>query len=439
MKLSDIVTQANNNLWRNKLRTILTVIAIFVGSFTIILTSAINTGVNSFIDRQVDSAGGEGYIEIAPAALLAQAESIMSGNNSPQEYNPQENDSSLNYITPETLAKIEKIPGIIPGSVRPARSVSVEYITSSNTDKRFKIRVNELPSNSINIDLTAGRSPMVDSDELELTLRPGYPEVLGFDSDEAAIGQQVTLAIKNQATEKLTNVTATIVGVQANSVVSMGRSWINTALNDKIFATMIDTTGIPPQYADQITELASRVMFATAEFDPSYSVDDIKSALEDLKLSGMTINDSIGMMKTFFDAITAVLLVFGAIALLAASIGIINTLFMSVQERTREIGLMKAMGMSSSKVFLSFSVEAIMIGFWGSVFGIIVSIIVGNIGNTLAHEYFLRDLPTFQLVEFTIPNLFLITLLIMFIAFLAGTMPAVRAAKKDPIEALRYE
>ena len=145
------------------------------------------------------------------------------------------------------------------------------------------------------------------------------------------------------------------------------------------------------------------------------------------------------MFRTFFDAILVVFNIFGGIALIAASIGIINTLFMSVQERTREIGLDKALGMSNAKVFLSFSCEAILLGFWGSAFGILVSIIVGNVVSNIATETFLKDFPTFRLTIFEPLTMISIALIIMFIAFLAGTLPARKASKKDPIDALRYE
>jgi putative ABC transport system permease protein len=134
-----------------------------------------------------------------------------------------------------------------------------------------------------------------------------------------------------------------------------------------------------------------------------------------------------------------VLKIFGGIALIAASIGIINTLLMSVQERTREIGLDKALGMSNGRVFATFAIEAISLGFWGSLFGIIVSFLIGQAVNFVTHETILSSLPTFQLIIFRAVDLISITLVIMLIALLAGVLPARKASKKDPIDSLRYE
>ena len=83
------------------------------------------------------------------------------------------------------------------------------------------------------------------------------------------------------------------------------------------------------------------------------------------------------MFKTVIDGIVLVLNAFAIIALLAASFGIVNTLFMSVQERTREIGLMKAMGMGNGRVFSLFSIEAAFIGFLGSAIGVVIAMLAG--------------------------------------------------------------
>ena len=168
-------------------------------------------------------------------------------------------------------------------------------------------------------------------------------------------------------------------------------------------------------------------------------VDDLKAALTDAGFTGTTVADQLGSFTTVIDAIVLVLNAFAIIALLAASFGIVNTLLMSVQERTREIGLMKAMGMGSGRVFSLFSLEAVFIGFLGSAIGVGVAMIVGTgVSSVLAKSLF-SDLPGLQLIAFDPVSIAVIILVVMAIAFLAGTLPAARAAKADPVESLRYE
>ena len=115
MKLLDIIKTANHNLFRNKSRTILTIIAIFIGSFAIVTTTAIQTGVNSFIDSQVDSFGGEGLVQVygkdASDTVGSMAGSASLGD--PTEYSEGDiNSMGLTAITSEQLEKFQNLPEI---------------------------------------------------------------------------------------------------------------------------------------------------------------------------------------------------------------------------------------------------------------------------------------------------------------------------------------
>ena len=434
MSILDLIATANHNLFRNKLRTFLTILAIFIGSFTIILSNAINTGVNDFIDKQVESIGGDGYIEVSPKAVYDQLASMTSG--SVQEYNENAKSIETSTLDEETLDKLRAIDGV--ESLVPYNNISVDYVTSNNNDKKFKVmNIGLLADDSIHVDMQAGRQPSSKSDQKEIILTEEYAKNLGYDDVNSIIDQEIILGIPNtlecMTTNSRTNcqkkVTAKVVGIAAAGVMNFGSG---VRANPALYGDIVDV-----QYAG-LPSSQKTAYSATGHVDQS-KLDSIRTAFDKEGFTIMTIDDEVGMVRTFLDAILVVFNIFGGIALLAAAIGIINTLYMSVQERTREIGLMKAMGMSSSRIFLEFSFEAILLGFWGSIFGIIVSMLIGFGANALAHSTFLADLPTFDLVVFDPLNMLRIILIIMLIAFIAGTAPAYRASKKNPIDSLRYE
>lgn len=434
MKILDVIHDANANLWRSKLRSFLTILAIFVGSFTIILNSAINAGVNDFMDKQIANMGGDGYLEMMPAETYDSLASMM-GSDGPQEYTDDKDSANAStYLKEEQIEKAKKIDGVKVFNVLP--NSSADYITSKKTDKRYRINLN-LVVEGIKFDMSNGETPKFEKDApYEIAVNEDLAKALGYENVADIVGETVQIAVpKNLAcytaikrSECQEIIDVKVSGTQAPGILSMGGSRANLSLWNRINA--INYEGMPAE--------TNRSYQATADVDPE-KIDDIKAELEKIGLKAMSVKDEAGMFQSFFDAILVVFNIFGGIALVAASIGIVNTLFMSVQERTREIGLDKALGMSNSKVFLSFSAEAIMLGFWGSAFGIIVSMIVGNIANKVAVETFLKDFPTFQLTIFEPWTMVSIALTIMFIAFLAGTLPARRASKKNPIDALRYE
>lgn len=431
MSFFEIIASANHNLFRNKARTFLTILAIFIGSFTIALNSAINAGVNAFIDEQTDSLGGEDYIAILPeGSVNAMSNMMMGGSNEPVEYNPNQ---TVSAFTKEELDKLKTIDGIDADSIYMAKQLNVEYITSDDTDKKYTISVGAMPPGEFHIATTVGSLPSQDTKDYEITLQAGYPKALGFSSDEDAMGKTVKLVVLDPVTNKELSYNAKVVGVQAKGVVAVNGAVISRALEDKIYADI--TKNYPPEMKDT-------AYMVQARYDTNkYTEKEIKQSLEDNGFYGATVSDMMGTIRSFFDVIMVVFTIFGGIALLAAAIGIVNTLLMSVEERTREIGLDKALGMSSGKIFLSFSFEAIALGFWGSALGVAVAMVSGYFVNLAVRQPggFLEVFPTFNLFSFSFANMLPIIIIVMVIAFVAGTAPAWKAAHKNPIDALRYE
>lgn len=424
MTIRDLIRSANSNLLRNKSRTILTIIAIFIGSFTIALTVGINIGVNNYVDKQLSGMGSSNQLVIYPKQEMG---SPMNSDD-PQPYEPSKQQAQQRTLTSTDFENMKKIKGLT--DVSPMTNFSVDYIQGVTSTKYVFNASTDMVEG---IDLVAGREVDKKTPDYELVLAESFVKELGFKNSEAALNQSITIGATENGTGQQQEVKANIVGVRSKSIIQGGASVVNQALSDRLLH--INETGLPEQMQGQ-------VYVATGSLPKDATADDVtraKTELSDMDLEGQTMADQIGIIKNVVNGITGVLTMFGAIALLAASFGIINTLYMSVQERTREIGLMKAMGMSGGKIFTLFSVEALLIGFWGSVVGIGGAMGVGKLINHYAKTSFLEGLEGFTLVEFNLSSALTITGLIMLIAFLAGTFPAKRAAKLDPITALRYE
>lgn len=431
----EILRTANHNLFRNKVRTLLTIIAIFVGSFTIILNSAIHSGVNAFIDEQTASLGGEDFIMLIPANMQ-ESMSSMVANSGPIEFNEEKTPLAESAFTDEDLEKLKNVDGLNGDDFfTPSPISGTGYYASDKTDKRYTLSsATILPPGNFKIPLSAGTLPDDSSDEYQITLEPEYAQALGYDKDEDIIGQTITISFQDQFTKEFHEFPVKVVGVEAAGIVSMSSG---SVISHSLYEALYD---IVTQYYPEDYEAPTYYIMAT--YDTSrFTEDEIKQKIQDAGYYAWTVSDMMGQIRTFFDTIMIVFTIFGAIALLAAAIGIINTLLMSVEERTREIGLDKALGMSSGRVFTNFSVEAILLGFWGSAFGVAVAMLVGYSVNNLVHAPggFLEVFPTFQLFKFTVGNILPIILVVMLIAFIAGTAPAWKAAHKNPIDALRYE
>jgi len=434
MRTIDLIGAAVANTWRSKTRAILTVLAIFVGAFTLTLTGGLGTGINRYLD---DTVAGIGASDVMTVTVASDTGTLgIGGGTDPVEYDPDRVSagmtgapgSSVTALTPEDLDALAGIDGVL--RVEPTRSISIDYVQHGDGTKFVAAVGSLIPGQRL--QLAVGDAPDDDSHDLQVVLPLDLVGPLGLGSNDAALGQEVTLSISD-ATRVQHSIAAIVVGVAEETLVGGSSVIPNTALADQLWD--LQNTGVPE---DQQDRFASASIWFDETVGPP-AAEDLKQRLADAGYTGTTVADQLGAFKTVIDAIVLVLNAFAAIALLAASFGIVNTLYMSVQERTREIGLMKAMGMGSGRVFSMFSLEAVFIGFLGSLMGVGLAMLVGSgISSALAAGPF-SDLAGLTLIAFDTASIITIVIAIMAIAFLAGTLPAARAARKDPVEALRYE
>jgi putative ABC transport system permease protein len=435
MRASDLVGSAVSNTFRSKTRTALTVVAIFVGGFTLTLTSGMGTGINAYI---ADTVTGIGASDVMTVTTGDDGEGLpgFGGDSGPTEYDPdainsgQPGQGTVVALTPDDLDTLADIDGVL--DVQATKSISADYIAVGEST-RYVIGVGALVEGQT-LQLAAGDAPDDAADRFEAVLPVSYVEPLGFADNADAVGQTVMFAVTDaERTQHL--VDAIIVGVAEENIASPAGASIvpNDALTDELYATQ--NIGLP-------TDLTERYAQASVRFDADATEQQIaalKDRLADAGYTGTTVADQLGAFTTVIDGLVLVLNAFAVIALLAASFGIVNTLLMSVQERTREIGLMKAMGMGSGRVFALFSLEATFIGLLGSGIGVVLGTLAGSAISSVLADGLLADLPGLTLIAFDPLSIGVIVLVIMGVAFLAGTLPAARAAKADPVESLRYE
>lgn len=424
MKLTDLIITANRNLFRNKLRTLLTVMAIFVGAFTLTLTNGLGDGLKDYIEKQVKNFEGNDILfvqrkfEMPKDKEEGEVVEYVEQNAEQAEFDP-----NTVVVTPDQIEKLAKeFPEV--KNFSPNYNVSTEYI-SLDGEKKYKNQVNALGRGVIQ-KIEAGEQI---NGENQIILQYGIAKAMNPDF-KSLIGRELTLGYKagNPATMRTKKLK--IVGVATKGLMASLFSAVDPSTEKEIYDAQQKDS---PNY-NKIFNFS----FQLNTTDPK-KIEEIKLRLDEKGFEADTFADR---SKRTYDAIGIFqigLNLFAFIALLAASFGIINTLVIAVMERTKEIGLQKALGMGRGKVFFLFSLESILIGFWGAVLGITGAIVLGSIGNAWASKYFTESFEGFNLVAFKPLSLFLIMLLISIIAFIAGVLPAFRASRLNPIEALRYE
>jgi len=435
MKFSDLIKIVIRNLKRMKTRTALTVIGVIVGTAAIITLVGIGTGFQKSITDQFEEIGA-----VKTIAVFQEKMARVFAMSPATEIKHEE--MVLDDKAIEKIRKIEGVEGVSP----------VLLLTNA------KLQIGNYISQ---VSFMSANDDMIKQDWYDMESGEKLKEK---DLRAINVGNQVNKTFFNVNTgESISEIE--LLGEKGKIIAEKCSKEGVTSVTKfpvKIVGILKESSPdddlriyIPFELAKRLEKMAGGASFAAKKgeymqllvFAESVEkVDKITEKINEMGLNAMAMKQILGVLSTIFTILKGVLGALGAIALFVAAIGIVNTLVMSIYERFREIGIMKAVGASNSDINKIFLYEAGAIGFMGGVLGVITGYIFGKALNAIV-SYFIQTSTPDGLTSFSDLNLFEVPLWLFFgaivfailIGIIAGVYPARRAARLDPIDALRYE
>lgn len=405
-----IVLQA---LLTNKVRSFLTMLGIIIGVAAVILIVSLGSGAQKLVLSQLDSFGSD-MIAVMPG---------QANTNGPPASAFGAKITSLKTSDAQALAKPENLPYVV--SVTAYYDASVTAYYQNNSVSTTLQGVNGDYFQMSKLDLLAGRYLTPEEIDSNLAL-----VVLGNELSEELFGQSDPIGKRI----KLNNRQAQVIGVLAKKGMSGFSSpdkniFAPLAFVQKEIAGIDYLSGITIKVDNEDNIDESLVIIASI-LRERHKIDQ----LGDEDFSVRSFLEALELVTTVTNAFSYFLAAMAALSLLVGGIGIMNIMLVSVRERTREIGLRKALGAQSNQIRAQFLLEAVTLTLFGGVLGVLVgtflSYLVSIIVSYLGYKW---------VFSISVLASFIALLISALIGILFGYYPAKKASQLEPITALRYE
>ena len=397
MNIKETFKTSLSSLGLNKVRSFLTMLGVIIGVFSVVTLIALVKGVQNYIEDQFKLLGSS-TVFVLPGKLNTGGGGGAVGGGGVVSGKFEEKHVSLI----ETYVR-DYIDAVTP-STRTSRDIKYKtksYFTSL-------LGINYKGDSIFNFDLKYGRYfTKLEEDTRARVLVIGDSVNIELFGGQNSVGQRV----------KMENKSYEIIGV------------MNPKTPEYDQGAIVPYTTILREFDG--SRLMSMAVKAKSDQNLDTVVQQIQLALlKDLKqdqFSVLTQKDFLTSINSILGIITTALAAIAGISLLVGGIGIMNIELVSVTERTREIGLRKALGATSKNIRYQFLFEAVFI----SVTGGLIGLLFGWLVTFLLRSFVRAQIPAW--------SVFLSLGFSILVGIAFGTYPAIKASQKDPIEALRYE
>lgn len=405
MTFYDIAHESWLSISGNKMRSFLTVLGIVIGIMAVVIMVAVGETVQQSITDQFSSLGTN---TIMIRAGAAQSAGVRSGNRM--------------TLTLDDVDYIAQLPDV--AAVSPVENSSAQVVYGNKNWSTSMVGVYPGYATVQNIEMEYGAFFEMNGVKTVATyavIGPETAEELGMPKNP--VGEII----------RVRNTPMTVIGVtKAKGAAGMGSqddmviipiTTLKKRLAGSRFPNAVQMISLK-LYQDSDNNIATDQI--TALLRERHKLKD--TAPDDFQITDM--KQVMETMNTVSSYLTLLLVAIAAVSLLVGSIGIMNMMLVSVAERTREIGIRKAIGAQESTIITQFLSESIMISFIGSMFGLILGVGLSQGVGRFVLGYN---------VPFSIWPVIVSISVAIFVGLVSGVMPAIKAAKLNPIDSLRYE
>lgn len=433
MRFRDLAFLVVSNLRRMKLRLALTSLGVVIGTSAIVLMVSLGIGLQANLTAQLGDLGAATHINVFGGGGMPGTEAV-----------------SLTEDVIEEFAAIEHVEAVLP---------SIPVMTDSITYKKYTLYsmpygVDMDSFEKFGYELESGRLPRNDS---EIVLGATLPASFSLSSDNPMMGPSASAPELDLLGKRLV-VTASVYPTEEEFQADPNAQPTQVKQKFTVVGILAPSDMMTDQSAyitmDAAVDLNDvdrrKITFdqLIVKADSVNSVTDIEKTIMDRGFYAYSAQSTLESLKSVFLIIQGVLGALGGIAMLVAALGIANTMTMSIYERTREIGIMKAVGASNRQIKRVFLGEAAIIGILGGLGGLLFSAAGAALANLFVQAIIAGQATSTGAASGTPTTSFFqipVWLAVFAIAFaagiglLSGVLPAVRAANLDPLTALRHE